>query len=95
MSLLRTALLLGLTIIAINASAEQPAGPKYKPSSRSPQPLDITTNEYGYSRTAPDALSVGDVAPEFPAPSPTGNAVSLASARQHGPVAIIFYRGHW
>ena len=95
MNLLRTSLLLACIAFALASVAEAPAVPKYKPSARSPQPLDITTNEYGFSRSAPDALAVGDTAPDFAAPSPGGGTASLAVARQTGPVAIVFYRGHW
>ena len=69
--------------------------PKYKPSARSPAPLDITTAEYGFSRNAPAALTIGDVAPDFTLPRAGGGTVSLESARVSGPVVLIFYRGHW
>ena len=75
--------------------AEQDERPRYKPSSRAPQPMDITLNTYGASRSAPNALGIGDTAPDFHLPRASGGTVSLASARKHGPVAIIFYRGHW
>ena len=95
MKLLRTSLLLGSMALVMASVAATPAVPKYKPSARSPQPLDITSNAYGFSRSAPDALALGATVPDFIAPSPSGGTVSLAAARQRGPVAIIFYRGHW
>ena len=95
MKLLRTSLMLGSIVFALISAADAPAVPKYKPSARSPQALDITTNEYGFSRSAPAALALGATVPDFIAPSPSGGTVSLAAARQRGPVAIIFYRGHW
>ena len=70
------------------------ASPLYKPSARSPAPLDITTNEYGYSTNAPQALAIGDKAPDFVVPGQS-KQLSLAALRRNGPVVIIFYRGHW
>jgi hypothetical protein len=97
MSLLRAIFVFACVFAAILSmhSGAVAEVPKYKPSSNSPAPLDITSNDYGYSRNAPEALSVGDSAPDFSAPRPGGAHVSLAAARQTGPVAIIFYRGHW
>ena len=69
--------------------------PRYKPSSRSPQAQDIRSNAYGASRSAPDALEIGDKVADFSAAMPGGGLVSLRSARRQGPVAIVFYRGHW
>ena len=68
--------------------------PFYKPSARAPEAMDITENAYGYSQTAPDALRIGELAPEFDLPGPTG-AVKLSSLRAQGEVVIVFYRGHW
>jgi len=69
--------------------------PRYKPSGRSPQALDIRTAEYGASSSAPAALSIGDKVPDFSVPRAGGGAVNLAELRAQGLVAIIFYRGHW
>ena len=69
--------------------------PRYKPSSRSPEPLDITTDAYGASRNAPAALGLGAHVPDFVVPRAGGGSISLSAARADGPVAIIFYRGHW
>jgi hypothetical protein len=74
--------------------AEEDSFPSYKPSSRSPQPLDIRTNAYGASRNAPDALGIGARVPDFTVPRAGGGSVSLSDARAKGEVAIIFYRGH-
>ena len=41
------------------------AFPRYKPSSRSAEPMDIRTNAYGACRDAPNAIGVGDVVPDF------------------------------
>ena len=69
--------------------------PRYKPSSRSPAPVNILTDTYGASRSAPHALALGVDAPDFAVPRSGGGVVSLAEARAAGPVAIVFYRGHW
>ena len=80
------------TLCCTQASAEVP---RYKPSSRSPEPVDITSNRYGASRSAPDALQIGERAPDFSAPRAGGGLLSLRALRKQGPVVIIFYRGHW
>ena len=90
---MKVLVLVMLLMFGYSASANEV--PKYKPSSRSPEPLDITTNAYGYSNTAPAALAIGDVAPDFRLPSPFGANVSLTEAAKLGPVVLIFYRGHW
>jgi hypothetical protein len=84
-----------LLILPALPNAAEEVFPRYKPSSRSPAPMDIRTNAYGASRSAPDALEIGDVAPDFTLPRAGGGTVSLSRARTAGPVAIIFYRGHW
>ncbi len=85
-----TALLGFLPILLAQADT-----PRYKPSSVSPQALDITRNSYGYSSTAPNALAIGDIAPNFVLPGSGGQTIALKQLRAAGPVAIIFYRGHW
>ena len=84
-----------ICLLLAPAWAEEAAFPRYKPSSGSPEPLDIRTNSYGASRSAPDALGVGVTVPDFDVPRAGGGSVSLADMRKDGPVAIIFYRGHW
>jgi hypothetical protein len=69
--------------------------PKYKPSARSPEAMDIRTSAYGASINAPKALTIGDTAPDFVVPKALGGSASLAAKRAQGPVVIIFYRGHW
>lgn len=69
--------------------------PRYKPASRSPEALDIRTNAYGASRSAPNALVIGDRVMDFSAPAVGGGLVSLRQTRQQGDVVIVFYRGHW
>lgn len=71
------------------------AFPQYKPSARSPTPMDIRDNAYGASRSAPNALGIGDVGPDFALPRAGGGSVSLVDARADGPAVVIFYRGHW
>ncbi|ESA35577.1 alkyl hydroperoxide reductase [Leptolyngbya sp. Heron Island J] len=44
---------------------------------------------------ADQALTVGDIAPDFTLPDATGKAVRLSDLLQQGPVVINFYRGEW
>ena len=69
--------------------------PRYKPASRAPSAIDIRTNQYGASRSAPNALEIGDVVVDFSAPKVGGGLVSLRKLRKQGDVVIVFYRGHW
>ena len=78
-----------------DSTASADLTPRYKPSSRAPEALDITTNAYGYSRTAPGALGIGDQPAQFVLPRAGGGDVSLADKLAAGPVVLIFYRGHW
>lgn len=84
---------IGLMTAGLASAAD--AFPKYKPSSRSPEPVDIRIDAYGFHRTAPNALGIGASAPAFSVPRAGGGNVSLAEALTKGPAAIIFYRGHW
>jgi hypothetical protein len=38
---------------------------------------------------------VGQPAPDFTLPNPSGASVSLTALRAHGPVVLSFYRGRW
>jgi peroxiredoxin len=49
-------------------------------------------NENGGGENAPRP---GEVMPPFLLPDETGRLVSLKSLLDHGPVAVMFYRGHW
>ena len=42
-----------------------------------------------------EALGMGAQAPDFSLANATGQAVSLGTARQQGPVILKFYRGNW
>ena len=84
-----------LVMAPFAATAAEDSYPRYKPSSRSPEPLDIRTNSYGASRAAPNALEIGDTAPEFTLPRVGGGSVSLSELHRSGETVIIFYRGHW
>jgi peroxiredoxin len=57
--------------------------------------MDILTDAYGYSPSAPNALRLGERVPDFVAPRAGGGHVALATLRAKGPVVVIFYRGHW
>ena len=83
------------TSFATASASEATAHPFYKPSSRSPQPIDILSNSYGRSRSAPDALAIGDQAPDFVLPRAGGGQVRLADHLEQGTLVLIFYRGHW
>jgi peroxiredoxin len=45
--------------------------------------------------TVPDAVRVGDGAPNFELPNARGEKVSLSAALASGPVVLVFYRGAW
>lgn len=77
------------------APSGDPDAPRYKPSSSSPAPVDITLNAYGAYAAAPDAPEIGDVAADFTLPLADGGSFDLAQARKAGPVLVMFYRGHW
>ena len=81
--------------LASAQSAESGNNPHYKPSSRAPQPIDITTNAYGFSRSAPNALLIGDSAPQLTLQRAGGGSVALADVYPKGPTVLVFYRGHW
>jgi hypothetical protein len=87
----RLFLLTGALLAASIVPADDAAFPSYKPSSRA-APMDIRTNAYGASHSAPDALKIDDVAPAFTLPLAQGGKVSLSEV---APAAIVFYRGHW
>jgi len=87
--------MLVVTVLTSSAYAQTKDHPFYKPSSRAPETIDILSNPYGASRSAPDALAIGDVAPNFSAPKVGGGTVSLRQLKRHGDTVLIFYRGHW
>ena len=74
---------------------EDRGGPRYKPSSSSPAPVDISTNDYGAFSGAPEAPQIGDVAVDFSLPLVDGGTFDLGEARKAGPVLVMFYRGFW
>ncbi len=81
--------------VAAAAPTGDPDAPRYKPSSSSPAPVDITTNAYGAYGAAPEAPEIGDVAQDFTLPLADGGTFDLAEARKAGPVLVMFYRGFW
>ncbi len=40
-------------------------------------------------------VGVGDIAPEFTLEDQNHTRVTLADARGHSPVVLVFYRGYW
>lgn len=100
-SMLALSLRLALSLMLVGwcaplaAVAEQAQHPKYKPSSRSPEAIDILSNAYGASRSAPNALEIGKVVSPFTLPKAGGGQVSLTKLHAGRPAVLIFYRGHW
>jgi len=47
------------------------------------------------SHTGESAITVGEIAPSFTLPAATGEAVTLHSKLNEGPVVLSFYRGGW
>jgi len=92
---LRLLLLSLVWLLCVPSVADEVQYPRYKASSRSPEALNILSNAYGGSVSAPDALEIGARVPDFVLPRAGGGEVSLAALRANGPVALIFYRGHW
>lgn len=81
---------------AVPATADDgTAVPLYKPNASSPAALNILSDAYGGSRLAPQALPLGAPAPGFTLPIAGGGEVVLGELLEKGPVALIFYRGHW
>jgi uncharacterized membrane protein YgcG len=51
---------------------------------------------FGFARLPSTALAQELAsAPDFTLPDHLGRPVSLAERRAHGPVLLVFYRGHW
>lgn len=88
-------LVVGLALVCATGYAEDDTFPRYKPSSRSPEAIDIRTNAYGFSQSAPNALRISDIAPDFEVLSPDEKTISSRELREQGPLVIVFYRGHW
>jgi len=40
-------------------------------------------------------VGIGETAPDFTLEDQSGNKVTLSSARNSGPVVLVFYRGYW
>jgi hypothetical protein len=90
---LNCALITASLLVSFEAGAGEP--PRYKPSSRSPEPIDLSVDRYGGSSLAPAALVIGEKAPDFTLPVSGGSTFHLQAAVDNGPVVIVFYRGHW
>lgn len=54
-----------------------------------------TTSELAESGIVDSSLKVGEKAPDFELPDPTGTQVRLSELLKNGPVVINFYRGQW
>ena len=57
--------------------------------------VERARDELAHSDIVERALKVGDGAPDFSLPTPTGERVTLYHLLRFGPVVITFYRGHW
>lgn len=86
--LLATSLILSTGLVSADI-------PLYKPSSSSVDAIDISSNEYGRHSVAPDALGIGEYAPDFSLSLSNGELFVLGEEVKDGPVVIVFYRGHW
>lgn len=59
------------------------------------QVMHRATEELEHSGIRDRVVRVGDLAPEFQLPDPSGRVVRLRDALNRGPVVLSFYRGHW
>ncbi|MGD1898286.1 MAG: peroxiredoxin-like family protein [Phormidesmis sp.] len=57
--------------------------------------MSQATTELSESGIVNNSLKVGDKAPDFTLPDPTGKPVKLSELLTNGPVVINFYRGQW
>jgi peroxiredoxin len=57
--------------------------------------IDASTAELEASAAPARALKVGNQAPDFVLPDPTGRSVRLYTELNNGHVVIVFYRGGW
>ncbi len=74
------------TALALPAcSTSSPSSSSSTAQAKAPAPASESTT----------TLSVGDAAPAFSLPGPTGSEVSLASLTASGPAVLVFYRGDW
>ena len=59
------------------------------------QGVDDAIKEAKAFQQGVDALSIGQLAPDFQLPNPQGQLVSLNKLLSKGPVVVTFYRGSW
>ncbi len=57
--------------------------------------MDAATSQLAASGAVNNALTVGDLAPDFILPDVHGGTVRLYTALERGPVVLVFYRGGW
>ena len=75
--------------------AEQRAGFQQQAPQEVQDTMAAATDALEASGIVDQALTVGDVAPDFELPDATGKTVRLSELLQQGPVVINFYRGEW
>ncbi len=86
--------LLSLMIPPAAALADSPPPPRSRAVRGAPL-LPITSNEYGFDPRAPQAVRVGETAPDFTVPSAAGGPVTLSVLAKRGQVVLVIYRGQW
>lgn len=57
--------------------------------------MSKATADLASSGIVDNSLKVGEKAPDFELPDPTGKRVKLSALLAHGPVVLNFYRGEW
>jgi len=78
-----------------NQLKEQRSGFEQKMPAETVKTMTTATTELANSGIVDNSLKVGDRAPDFTLPDPTGTQVKLSTLLAEGPVVINFYRGQW
>ena len=101
MKLLRAAPLSLLLLIPALACQPKSAGESERPAGvettqyAEGATIPLTSNNYGRFAAAPEALKIGDKAPDFQLPLTSDERFQLSTANPGGDVVIVFYRGFW
>lgn len=73
----------------------QAEGTREKLPTEAVEVMSKATADLENSGVVDNSLKVGDKAPDFELPDPTGTQVKLSELLKNGPVVINFYRGQW
>ncbi len=73
----------------------QAEGTREKLPTEAVEVMSKATADLESSGIVSNSLKVGDKAPDFELPDPTGSQVKLSELLKNGPVVINFYRGQW